>query len=195
MALTLEHPSQTQLYWYNDDLMTSNTIGAFRWNARGSPGFLDIVNSTLRDFGVSIYTVMDGRPKLTSQAPGFHIINHVIYHTTLDTPALVPAQGMERATRAFTTSLLYGVAVASDQRGYLVVAEWPRKEVPLGEWAVHFLQEGQLVVSLDPFGDHGHADVLGKRQDCSHDRLGFGALVDVLDKRPVDLEGIDGESV
>ena len=78
--------------------MTSNTIGAFRWNAMGSPGFLDIVNGTLREFGVSIYTVMDGRPKLTSQAPGFHIIDHVIYHTTLDTPELVPA---ERATRAF----------------------------------------------------------------------------------------------
>ena len=101
MALTLEHPSQTQLYWYNDDLMTSNTIGAFRWNAMGSPGFLDIVNGTLRAFGVATYTVMDGRPKLTSQAPGFHIIDHVIYHTTLDTPELVPAEGMERATRAF----------------------------------------------------------------------------------------------
>ena len=101
MALTLEHPSQTQLYWYNDDLMTSNTIGAFRWNAMGSPLFLDIVDGTLRDFGVSIYTVMDGRPKLTSQAPGFHIIDHVIYHTTLDTPELVPAEGLERATRAF----------------------------------------------------------------------------------------------
>ena len=101
MALTLEHPSQTQLYWYNDDLMTSNTIGAFRWNAMGSPEFLDLVTGTLRDFGVSLYTVMDGRPKLTSQAPGFHIIDHVIYHTTLDTPDLVPAEGLARATRAF----------------------------------------------------------------------------------------------
>ncbi len=101
MALTLEHPSQTQLYWYNDDLMTSNTMGAFRWNAMGSPEFLDVITSTLRDFGVSIYTVMDPNPKLTRQAPGFHIIDHVIYHTTLDTPELVPAEGMERATRAF----------------------------------------------------------------------------------------------
>jgi hypothetical protein len=101
LALTLEHPSQTQLYWYNDDLMTSNTIGAFRWNAIGSPRFLDVVTGTLRDFGVSIYTVMDANPKLTRQAPGFHIIDHVIYHTTLDTPELVPAEGMERATRAF----------------------------------------------------------------------------------------------
>jgi hypothetical protein len=101
MALTLEHPSQTQLYWYNDDLMTSNTIGAFRWNALGSPRFVDMVKSTLRDFGVSLYTVMDANPKLTRQAPGFHIIDHVIYHTTLDTPELVPAEGLERATRAF----------------------------------------------------------------------------------------------
>ena len=30
MALTLEHPSQTQLYWYNDDLMTSTTSSTTR---------------------------------------------------------------------------------------------------------------------------------------------------------------------
>ncbi len=101
LALTLEHNSQTQLYWYNDDLMTSNTIGAFRWNALGSSRFVDIVTDTLRDFGVSIYTEMNPKPKLTRQAPGFHIIDHVIYHTTLDIPELVPAEGMERSTRAF----------------------------------------------------------------------------------------------
>jgi hypothetical protein len=101
LALTLEHNSQTQLYWYNDDLMTSNTIGAFRWNALGSSQFVDIVKNTLRDFGVSIYTEMNPKPKLTRQAPGFHIIDHVIYHTTLDIPELVPAEGMERSTRAF----------------------------------------------------------------------------------------------
>ena len=78
IALTLEHPSQTQLYWYNDDLMTSNTMGAFRWNALGSPAFLDVVAGSLREFGVARYTVMDPNPKLTRQAPGFHIIDHVI---------------------------------------------------------------------------------------------------------------------
>ena len=101
IALTLEHPSQTQLYWYNDDLMTSNTMGAFRWNALGSPRFVSLVTDTLRDFGVSVYTVMNSRSKLTRQAPGFHIIDHVIYHTTLDIPELVPAEGLERSTRAF----------------------------------------------------------------------------------------------
>ena len=40
------------------------------------------------------------RNKLTSQAPGFHIIDHVIWHTSLDTPELVTAEGLECATRA-----------------------------------------------------------------------------------------------
>lgn len=101
IALTLEHPSQTQLYWYNDDLMTSNAIGAFRWNAMGSERFIGMVKRTLREHGVSIYTEMNPKPKLTRQAPGFHIIDHVIYHTTLDIPELVPAEGLERSTRAF----------------------------------------------------------------------------------------------
>jgi dihydroorotase/N-acyl-D-amino-acid deacylase len=101
IALTLEHPSQTQLYWYNQDLMTSNAVGAFRWNALGSPRFVSLVRDTLRDHGVSIYTGMNPKPKLTRQAPGFHIIDHVIYHTTLDIPELVPAEGLERSTRAF----------------------------------------------------------------------------------------------
>jgi dihydroorotase/N-acyl-D-amino-acid deacylase len=101
MALTLEHPSQTQLYWYNDDLMTSNAVGAFRWNALGSDRFVRLVTDTLREFGVSIYTGMNPKPKLTRRAPGFHIIDHVIYHTTLDIPELVPAEGLERSTRAF----------------------------------------------------------------------------------------------
>lgn len=101
MVLTLEHPAQTQLYWYNDSLMTSNAIGAFRWNALGSPAFLDAVQTRLREHGVSLYTVMDPKPKFTRQAPGFHIIDHVIYHTTLDVPELVPAEGLERSTRAF----------------------------------------------------------------------------------------------
>ena len=75
------------------------------------------------------------------------------------------------------------------------MAERPRKEMPLGERAFHFLQEGQLAGSFHPFGDDGHADVFGERHDRSYDRFGFRALLDVLDKRPVDLQAIDGESV
>lgn len=75
------------------------------------------------------------------------------------------------------------------------MTEWLRKEVPLGEVAVHFHQDGQLVGSLDALGDHAHADVLGERQDRTHDLFGFAAHVKVCDKRPVDLQGIDREQV
>ena len=33
------------------------------------------------------------------------IIDHMIYHTSLDVPELVPATGLERSTRAFAAAL------------------------------------------------------------------------------------------
>jgi hypothetical protein len=104
VKLTMEHPSQTLLYMYNDDLTPTNAIGAFRWNALGSAQFEQMVFDTLREFGVSVYAKEDG-PKNGNYAPSFHIIDHVIYHTSLDTPELVPATGLERATRAFAAAL------------------------------------------------------------------------------------------
>ena len=59
---------------------------------------------TLREFGVSVYAQEDG-PKNGDYAPSFHIIDHIIYHTSLDVPELVPATGLERATRAFVAAL------------------------------------------------------------------------------------------
>ena len=50
---------------------------------------------------LSIYKQMTDKPKLTDKAPGFHIIDHVIYHTTFDIPELVPAEGMKRSAKAF----------------------------------------------------------------------------------------------
>jgi len=101
-----EHPSQTLLYIFGGDLMTSNAISARRWYANGTDVFRKLVYNTLRDFNVSVYTVPETNAggslgSLTSKAPAFHIIDHVIYHTTLDTPDLVPAWGLEDATRAF----------------------------------------------------------------------------------------------
>ena len=58
----------------------------------------------LREFAVSVYAQEDG-PKNGTHAPSFHIIDHVIYHTSLDTPDLVPATGLERSTRAFAAAL------------------------------------------------------------------------------------------
>jgi hypothetical protein len=104
VKLTMEHPSQTLLYMYNDGLTPTNAVGAFRWNALGSPEFEQMVFNTLREFGVSVYAQEDG-PKNGNYAPSFHIIDHVIYHTSLDVPELVPATGLERATRAFAAVL------------------------------------------------------------------------------------------
>jgi Peptidase family M28 len=104
VKLTMEHPSQTLLYMYNNDLTPTNAVGAFRWNALGSPAFERMVFNTLREFGVSVYAQEDG-PKNGNYAPSFHIIDHVIYHTSLDTPELVPANGLERSTRAFVATL------------------------------------------------------------------------------------------
>ena len=100
-VITLEHPSQSQLYWFNEDLMVSNSIGSFRWNVNGSEDLKKIFKSRLKENGVSIYSLMTDKPKLTDRAPGFHIIDHVIYHTTFDIPELVPAEGMKRSTKAF----------------------------------------------------------------------------------------------
>lgn len=104
VKLTMEHPSQTLLFMYNNALAPTNSVGAFRWNALGSPEFEQMVFDTLREFGVSVYAIEDG-PKNGNYAPSFHIIDHVIYHTSLDVPELVPATGLERSTRAFAAVL------------------------------------------------------------------------------------------
>lgn len=104
LKLTMEHPSQTLLFMYNNNLAPSNAVGAFRWNALGSPAFERMVFDTLREFGVSVYALEDG-PKNGNYAPSFHIIDHVIYHTSLDIPELVPATGLERSTRAFAAAI------------------------------------------------------------------------------------------
>ncbi len=102
LKLTMEHPSETLLYMYNSDLTATNSMSAVRWNAFGSPEFERMVFTQLRDFGVSVYGVED-TPKNGNFAPSFHIINHVVYHTSLDTPELVPAEGMQRSVRAFAS--------------------------------------------------------------------------------------------
>ncbi|MEX0617551.1 MAG: M28 family peptidase [Pseudohongiellaceae bacterium] len=104
LKLTMEHPSQTLLYMYNDSLSPTNALGAFRWNAMGSVAFEEMVFDTLREFGVSVYAMEDG-PKNGNYAPSFHIIDHIIYHTSLDIPELVPASGLARSTRAFAAAI------------------------------------------------------------------------------------------
>ena len=77
-----------------------------RWYVGGSDALRMLVRNSLREFGVATYHKSEVSPggelsQIHMKAPSFHIIDHVIYHTTLDTADLVPAWGIEAATRAF----------------------------------------------------------------------------------------------
>jgi hypothetical protein len=104
--LNCEHTSQSQLFMMNQDLEIGNGINARRWYVSGSPQFQQLVKSQLKDFNVSVYTTPETNAGgslggLTKYAPSFHIIDHIIYHSTLDTPELVPAVGLAYSERAF----------------------------------------------------------------------------------------------
>jgi hypothetical protein len=106
VIVNCEHPSQTLMYLLNGGIMTANAVSARRWYVGGSEGLKRLVTNSFKEFGVSVYAEPERRPggelsQVFDKAPSFHIIDHVIYHTTIDTAALVPAWGMEDATRAF----------------------------------------------------------------------------------------------
>jgi hypothetical protein len=106
LIVNAEHPSQTQLYSLDAGMMTANEVSARRWYVGGSDALRTLIRRTFREFGVATYRKSEVSPggelsQVHMKAPSFHIIDHVIYHTTLDTPDLVPAWGIEAATRAF----------------------------------------------------------------------------------------------
>lgn len=106
LIVNCEHPSQTLLYNLDAGLMTANEVSARRWYVGGSDALRSLFRDTLKEFGVATYRKSEVTPggelsQIHMKAPSFHIIDHVIYHTTLDTADLVPAWGLEDATRAF----------------------------------------------------------------------------------------------
>jgi hypothetical protein len=123
LIINVEHTSQTLLYMMNQDLVTSNAVSARRWYVSGSPAFQQLVKKTLQDFNVSVYRTPEARAggslgAFTGLAPSFHIIDHVIYHTTLDVPELVPATGLAWSERAFLSLIdQTGKMSAQDIRG------------------------------------------------------------------------------
>jgi hypothetical protein len=106
LIVNCEHTSQTQFYFLDNGLMTGNTMGARRWYAGGSDALKSLVKSSFREFGAPLYTVPESNPggelsQLGNTAPSFHIIDHVLYHTSLDTLEWTPASGMEAVARAY----------------------------------------------------------------------------------------------
>jgi len=106
LIVNCEHTSQVQTYLIGNSLVGSNAVSARRWFVGGSDQLKAIVARSFRTFGIAIYSRPETRPGgelgvVFTDAPSFHIIDHAIYHTDLDTPALVPEPGLEAAVRAF----------------------------------------------------------------------------------------------
>jgi hypothetical protein len=106
LIVNCEHTSQTQIYFLGNGMMTSNAIDARRWYAGPSDALKTLVKNTFREFGAALYTVPEVTPggelsELGRTAPSFHIIDHVFYHTDLDTLDWTPASGMEAVGRAY----------------------------------------------------------------------------------------------
>lgn len=101
-----EHTSQTQIYYINAGMETSDTIDARRWFVSGSDSFKKMVADTFREFGVAVYTTPEASPggelsQFARAAPSFHIIDHIFYHTSLDTQDWTPGPGQEAVARAY----------------------------------------------------------------------------------------------
>jgi hypothetical protein len=106
LIVNCEHTSQVQTYLIGNSLVASNTVSARRWFVGGSEQLKAIVARSFKTFGVAIYSRPEARPGgelgvVFTDAPSFHIIDHAIYHTDLDTPDKVPEPGLEAAVRAF----------------------------------------------------------------------------------------------
>jgi len=106
LIVNCEHPSQTQTYRLGPGLMTSTTTSARRWFVGGSETLRGLVLQSFRTFGVAVYARPEGRPggelqHVYKQAPSFHVIDHIYYHSDADTAELVPAWGIEAVTRAY----------------------------------------------------------------------------------------------
>ncbi|MBI4888555.1 MAG: M28 family peptidase [Acidobacteria bacterium] len=106
LLINAEHTAQVATYLVGDAFITSNQVSARRWYVGGSDRLRDIVLKTFRDYGIALYSRPEGRPggelgQVFTDAPSFHIIDHTVYHTDMDTLAAVPAYGLEQSARAF----------------------------------------------------------------------------------------------
>jgi hypothetical protein len=106
LLINCEHAAQVATYLVGDAFITSNLVSARRWFVGGSDLLKNIVLKTFKEYGIALYSRPEGRPggelgEVFTDAPSFHIIDHTVYHTDLDTLSAVPAYGLEQSARAF----------------------------------------------------------------------------------------------
>jgi len=106
-----EHPSETQFYQISGGLMSANTVGAKRINlggTNGTPLERDLIRNGFKSFGVAFYSRPDGGDGsggngFSNAPPRVGVIDHILYHTSMDTPEWVPAIGIERSAQAYAS--------------------------------------------------------------------------------------------
>jgi len=107
LLLNCEHVSVTQTYYWGPNLRKSDTMDARRWWVYGSDKLADLALTAYRTFGVAVYHEMEPNAsgdmgQASLDAPSVQMIESpAFYHTDQDTPAVVPAAGLEAVGRAY----------------------------------------------------------------------------------------------
>jgi hypothetical protein len=107
LLLNCEHVSVTQTYYWGPNLRKSDTMDARRWWVYGSDKLADLALNAYRTFGVAVYHEMEPNAsgdmgQASLDAPSVQMIESpAFYHTDQDTPAVVPAAGLEAVGRAY----------------------------------------------------------------------------------------------
>jgi len=106
VLINCEHTAQVATFLVGGSFIASNTVSARRWFVGGSAELKQIVDRVFKQYGIALYSRPEPRPGgelggMATAAPSFHIIDHTVYHTTLDTLDAVPAHGLDQSARAF----------------------------------------------------------------------------------------------
>jgi hypothetical protein len=106
LLVNCEHTAQVATFLIGDTLYGSNQVSARRWFIGGSDQLKSIVMKEFKDYGMALYSRPEGRPGgelgvFFQDAPSFHIIDHTVYHTDMDTLNAVPAAGLEQSAHVF----------------------------------------------------------------------------------------------
>jgi len=106
LIVNCEHTAQVATFLIGEALYASNQVSARRWYIGGSNQLKTVVMKNFKDYGMALYSRPEGRPggelgQLYQDAPSFHIIDHTVYHTDMDTLSAVPAAGLEQSAHVF----------------------------------------------------------------------------------------------
>jgi hypothetical protein len=106
LLVNCEHTAQVATFLVGDTLYGSNQVSARRWFVGGSDRLKTIVMKNFKDYGMALFSRPEARPggelgQVFTDAPSFHIIDQIVYHTDMDTLNAVPAAGLEQSAHVF----------------------------------------------------------------------------------------------